>query len=329
MSDHVQTQNTYPYDIMFQRYLLALAVQDPTFLAAHRPCLSPEYFEDRSLKFLSGAILGFFDNYTQLPSEAALQEWTTQALQQGNKKDLTEIVQNTVTFLYRTAVPNADYVRDRALHFARRQGLKRAVLRGIDVLRKDGDPEDAMDMFEQAMSIGVAQSEGLDLWDIIARIPSMWTEMISVKGAIPTRILPSFDNALYGQGPRRGELYVIQGVPKGGKSMFLTNFGIQAINLGHRVLHLTIGDLKEFDVSLRYASLATGVKMKTIVGNDPSYIAALRQSYLQQNKLRIKYYSPYTLTTSHIRSFMSWLKTTKGFEPDMLIEIEAEAVCSG
>jgi KaiC/GvpD/RAD55 family RecA-like ATPase len=147
----------------------------------------------------------------------------------------------------------------------------------------------------------------------------MWAEMTSARGAIPTEFMPSFDRALYGTGPRRGELYVIQAVPKAGKSMFMVNFGANALNQGFRVLHITIGDLKEFDVAHRYASKITGIPMKQILTERPAYIAALRNTYLEQNRLRIKYYSPYTLTATHIRSYMSWLRATKGFQPDMLI----------
>jgi KaiC/GvpD/RAD55 family RecA-like ATPase len=319
MGEQAQTQQTYPYDLLFQRYLLALAVQDPAFLAAHRACLSPHYFEDKPLKFLSGTILSFYDHYGQVPAQAAMVEWVENALRSGNKSDIAQTVRDITNFLYQSEVPNADYIRDRAVHFARRQGLKRAVLRGIDVLRKDGDPEDAMDMFQEAMSIGAVQSEGLDVWEIIAKIPDMWDDMMSARGVIPTVILPSFDRALLAGGPRRGELYCIQGVPKGGKSMFMVNFGAAAIGGGFSVLHITIGDLKEFDVAHRYASRLTDTPMRTILSRDPGYIGALRNCFLEQGKLRVKYYSPYQLTTTHIRSYMSWLRATKGFQPDLLI----------
>lgn len=217
MGDQIQTQQTYPYDPIFQRYLLSLAVQDPAFLAGHRQCINPEYFEDRSLKFLSRTILEFYDQYSQVPSQASMTEWVANALQSGNKTDIAQTVMGVVDFLYLSEVPNADFVRDRAVHFARRQGLKRAVMRGIQVLREDGDPVDAMEMYEQAMSIGAVQSEGTDIREMMEKIPEIWENMLNSRGAIPTLFLPSFDRALYGTGPRRGELYVIQAVPKAGK----------------------------------------------------------------------------------------------------------------
>jgi len=92
MGEQAQTQQTYPYDLLFQRYLLALAVQDPAFLAGHRECLSPDYFEDRPLKFLSSTVLQFYDAYGQIPEKTDMVEYVIQELQSGNKKYIAQTV---------------------------------------------------------------------------------------------------------------------------------------------------------------------------------------------------------------------------------------------
>lgn len=309
----------YPQDLIFQRYLLALAVQDPTFLAANRSCLFPEHFGDQSLKFLSKAILQFYDQYGQTPSHAALYEWSMTVLRTGKHRDIAQLILDVCNFIYQVQVPNSEYIASRAVHFARWQGLKRAVLHGIQVLRQDGDPVEAMGMFEDALSLGVVQEGDEDIFDVAARMPEVWQQMVDRRGVIPTMFIPSFDRALHAGGPRRGELYVFQAPHKSGKSFLLCRCGITALIQGLRVLHVTIGDLKEFDVEHRYLSGLTGAPLKQVIHGGRPYYRHLHNVWLQPNQLRVKYYPPYKLTTANLRAYMSWLRSTKNFKPDMLI----------
>jgi hypothetical protein len=63
----------------------------------------------------------------------------------------------------------------------------------------------------------------------------------------------------------------------------------------------------------------TGVEIQKIMYNNPIYLHTLRFVKLSPNQIRIRYYPPETLTCSHIRSYMSWLRSRYDFRPDMLI----------
>jgi len=309
----------YPFDVMFQQYLLALAVQDPTFLAANRACLHPEHFTDQGMRFVTKAILQFYDQYGQVPSHVSMGEWLGNVIRSGQHRDIAQRVIDLANFIYRVQVQNADYIKSRVVHFARWQGLRRAVLHGIQVLRKDGDPDDAMQMFNEALSLGVVQEGDEDLFSVATNLPQVWQNMVDGKGVIPTLFMPSFDRALHAGGPRRGEMYVVQGCPKSGKSQFLCQCGVSALAQGCKVLHVTIADLKQFDVEQRYLSRLTNTTMKKLLTIVASYNNSLRNLLLRPNQMRVKYYPPYSLTPSNLRSYMSWLQTAKDFKPDVLV----------
>lgn len=315
MSDLKQT---YPYALDFQHALLALSVQDPAFLGSYRDCLDPRFFEDKSMQFLSGMIVSFWNQYGQPPQQQSLVEAIRQAQHSGRAKNLPDTIYDTTQRLYTMELSDADFLRDRALRFAQRQELKKMVKHGIEVLQKDGNPQEAMDLYQRALSLGTDRDPGIDLWEVIGRLGEMWQAMVAERGRIPTVFLPTLDEALYG-GPRRGELYVFQAVPKAGKSMCLINIGAWALYYGRRVAHLTIGDLKQFDVALRYAARLTSTSIKDIMNNKPHYMETLRETKLSPSQIHIKYYSPGTLTTGHIRSYLSWLQSNEGFHPDVLI----------
>lgn len=313
-----QPEVVYPYGYEFQKFLLAVAVQDPTFLMTSKDCLQPGYFEDRTLRFTAQAIISFYEQYGQVPQYVPLTEYTNFLLRNKGRADVAQSVQELIYQLYLYPAPNADYIQHEALRFAQQQLVKKAVLQGIDVLKKNGDPRTVLEAMEHAMSIGQVQEVGTDLV-MGEQIGEMWRAMQESRGAIATRFLPTFDETLFRTGPRRGELYVIQAVPKAGKSMFMVNFGVNALWQGQRVLHITIGDLKEFDVLLRYCSRITGWRMDDIIWHNPGFVHDWRQLMIQEGRLKIRYYPPYTLTATGLRSYMSWLKATQNFVPDMLI----------
>lgn len=309
---------TYPYGYEFQKFLLAAAVQDPTFLMTSKECLKPTFFEDRTLKFTAQVVVSFYEQYGQVPKYVPLSEYANFLLKSKGRMEVAQPVQELIYQLYLYEVPNVEYIRHEAIRFAQQQLLRKAIYQAIDVLKKNKDPKIVLEAMEQAMSVGHTQEVGTDLVQG-EQITAMWAAMQESRGAIATRFLPSFDQTLFGTGPRRGELYVIQACPKAGKSMFLVNFGAHALWQGHRVLHITIGDLREFDVLLRYCSCITGWDMDSILWGNPGFVHDWRQRQIEQGRLKIRYYPPYTLTASGLRSYISWLRATQGFEPDLLI----------
>lgn len=316
----VQENAVYPYGFDFQHALMAMAVQDPGFLASYEDIIEPKYFESPVLQVVSKIILDHYKAYSEAPNHQTLNQLVLEHVS-GMPSSMQIQIDQFYQFaasLYSTEISNSQFIKDRAVKFAQRQAFKHALIHGVDILKRDGNIEEAQDLVDRAMTIGIRRDMGDDLYEVIERLPHKWAEMINGKGKIPT-CFPILNEATYG-GVRKGELFIIQGIPKFGKSTTLISLGGYAMRCGYNVLHVTIGDLKEFDVELKYATYLAQQDIKEMMyGGDAQAFSRLKDTLIKPNQLRIKYFSPFSLSVPQLRSYISWLRTNSGFFPDLLI----------
>jgi replicative DNA helicase len=118
----------------------------------------------------------------------------------------------------------------------------------------------------------------------------------------------------------RGELWIVLGLTGAGKSQFLVNMGAQAVDQGKPVIHITVGDLDEVDVGIRYAARLTRLSMDDVISSTETYQERAKKldAYLERY-LRIKYYPSYSVTTPNIRSYVSRLIAKDNIRPGMII----------
>jgi hypothetical protein len=105
-----------------------------------------------------------------------------------------------------------------------------------------------------------------------------------------------------------------------GKSQFLVNIGVIAIKQGIPVVHITVGDLDEEDVGIRYASRFTRCSQHEVVKEAPSFVQrAIELKSYREAYLRVKYYDPGIVTVAHIKAYLTKLHTVDGIKPGLLI----------
>jgi hypothetical protein len=320
MGETQDASAVYPYAFEFQHALMSMAVQDPGFLASFEDIIESKYFESPVLQTISKIVTTYFNTYAEPPSLQALYQLLHEKVSAMPANMQVQIQQfyQIAQSLYSTEVRDVQFIKDRAVKFAQRQAFKHALIHGVNILKRDGDIEEAQDLLDRSMTIGIRRDMGDDLYEVIERLPEKWAALMEGKGRIPT-CLPLLNVATFG-GVRKGELYIIQGIPKFGKSTTLISMGGYAVHCGYNVLHITIGDLKEFDVEMKYASYFAQQNIKEMVyGGDPYAFTRTKEACLKPNQLRIKYFSPYSLTVPQLRSYISWLRTNAGFYPDLLI----------
>jgi len=215
----VQDNAVYPYGFDFQHALMAMAVQDPGFLASYEDIIEPRYFESPVLQTVSKIILGYYKSYAEPPAQQTLNQLVYEhvsGLPANMQMQIDQFYQFAAS-LYTTEIRNSQFIKDRAVKFAQRQAFKHALIHGITILKRDGDIEDAQDLVDRAMTIGIRRDMGDDLYEVIESLPHKWAEMVGGAGKIPT-CFPILNEATYG-GVRKGELFIIQGIPKFGKCL--------------------------------------------------------------------------------------------------------------
>jgi len=319
-------ENQYPFDQNFQRKILALMVRDPTFLTRFPDVIRVEYFFGEALRTLSRQILDYHQEHRSTLSMDGMLEIIERHRQYHDLKDsVVDLLRQEVDTIYlRCDLSDAMLVRDRAIEFARDQAIRSALTRVVHEFEKDPKErtphEEQMDWLLSANRVGNDVRElGMDWSEKSGNL----SEILQSSSYHSSRQImtpyPTINEAMYG-GMGLGELMVVLGLSKSGKTMLCINFAAWELfqNEGS-VVHYAVGDMYENDVALRYASRLTGCTMSQIVQGDPLYLERYRNLNLGQLQLRIKRFTPGTTRIGQIYSHLSALISGHGFHPRMMV----------
>jgi len=318
----------YHYGAGWQRKVVALCYRDKVFLKFHADVLKPQWFESFEHQALIYLILVYFRQYNKHPTKEALEASITKYAYQYGGVRAEENKIKLLTSLQECSsadLGDANAIKDLVVQFGQRQALKGAVGEIIGLIDKDDGFPEARNILDKALNVGVTRELGTDLFTTGYRLHELVKEdlLFSPKQKTPT-YLPTLDRYL-GGGLGVGELGVIAAPPGRGKSTGLINFGRGALyhftrsGTNKTVIHIS-NELKEQDLVLKYVSCITGVRMQDIIDGDTTYYHALQsQRVLNQNSVRIKYFSPGSIEVSDIRGYISFLEAQEGITPGLLI----------
>ena len=313
---------TYEYSEKFQRRIAALCLQDISFLRDYYDVIDPKYFDFDYLSSIVRVCTGLVEKHNELPSSAVLIEemkdfCTKYKIGRDEQREIIDKIEE----LYGLPVRDTEAIKNRVIRFGKRQALKLAVLEVADLVDKDSEFDRAIEIVGGALAVGEnANKLGMQLFGNFSKLPKIANESSTYgkKVKIPTN-LKTLDNCVWG-GPGCGEVWVLMGLPGSGKSQTLVNFGAAAINRGFPVAHVTIGDLDEVDVSIRYAARLSGYSMSEVITETDRYMRrAKKLDALMDRYLRVKFYPSSTATPATVRAYLQKLWIVDDIRPKMLI----------
>ena len=127
---------------------------------------------------------------------------------------------------------SSEYIKDTALDFCKKQKLKEALIKSVDLI-KSSSFDEVSKIIDGALKLGSDNSLGYEyLADFEERF------LIRARNPITTGWKQIDDIAKGGLG--KGELGVVVAPTGAGKSMVLVHLGAQAIKAGKNVLHYTL-----------------------------------------------------------------------------------------
>jgi len=316
------TKQKYGYSEEFQERIAALCLQDPRFILDYEEVINPSYFDNDYLTSIIRILINYISKYKVVPSKATyIEELSDFNSQYKTSKKTVDAIYDKLDILYNINLVDSQSVKERVIKFAQEQALKKSVLEIVDLIEKGNNFDKAFDLINHALQVGKdTASLGSELFGNFSKLPSLIDRggLFNKKRKIPTGI-PKLDDAIYG-GPSRKEIWAVLGLPGIGKSQWLVNVGANAVRHGFNVVHLTIGDLDEIDVQLRYASRLTYLSIDDVINNTDEYKKKSKVLDRCTDKyLRIKYYPAATLTTSMLRAYLYRLKVKECFDIDLLI----------
>ena len=290
----------------FQEDLCHMMLQDRTFCDQISEVLDVEFIQYEHLRMFTTMLIEYREKYRKHPSYETMATIITSEVGK-----YTEALKKQITLFYSKVINNneiesAEFIKDHAIDFCRKQVLKKAMIQSVKLL-KSSSFEEIQKVIEDAMKLGTNVDFGHDYHMDI-------DERYRIKSRNPiTTGWSRFDEITQG-GFGEQELGVVIAPTGAGKSMVLVHIGATALKEAKTVVYYTL-ELAETVVGQRFDSCITDIKLNDLLKNKHNVANKLEEI---KGHLIIKEYPSKSASTQTIRSHIERLKK-RGIKPDMII----------
>ena len=299
----------------FQRLILSSLLRDPS-LVLYGEFIKPNFFENRYLAAIWAAVKPR-TNTTKRPIQIEVaSDLILQFLEQRNYKDRDRFFVE-LDKLYKMDLGDSDYVLERLIKFGKTQAIKTVLQNKFEEVKQG-----KFDSFIDSMIKEVGKVDQHLLLDICEYFNEEEIKKRYQKEAISQSVvstgIPMLDRYL-GGGLDIGELGAILAPAGVGKSAFLTALGCNALRNRKKVLHISC-EISKIKTARRYDMNLLG-KPKDYLFSHPKKVRKFLTQFhrILKSNLLIQFYPTKTATVSTIDSLLMMLKTTKDFQPDLVI----------
>jgi replicative DNA helicase len=285
------------YGKTFQEKLTQLILDDRQFSDQIGEVMDVGFFETKYLQVFNRKIFDYKTKYGTQPTRSIVETILRTELEEENeliKKQVREFFVRTFSSV--SELKDAAYVKENALEFCKKQKLKEAMIKSVELL-KDNSFEKIKSTLDDALKLGTDTDFGYDYildfdrrFELQARNPvtTGWEET---------------DGLLKG-GLGKGELGVVIAPTGAGKSMALVHLGTQAIKQGLSVVHYTL-ELQDTVVANRYDSCITGFGLNALHGLKDEIYEKIKD---MPGGLIVKEYPTKSASTQTLRSHLDKLR---------------------
>ena len=248
--------NFSKYGKSFQEKLAQLILQERIFADQIWEVLDVNFLELKYLQVFVCKIFDYKEKYRVHPSPNIVATILRSDLE---KED--EVTQKQVRDFFVKISTNdieidgADYIKEVALDFCRKQKLKGAILKSVDLLQKSSF-EEISSLINEAIKLGSDNNFGYDY-----KVDFERRFEIKARSALTTGW--KLVDEICGGGLGSGELGVVIAPTGAGKSMALVHLGAEALKAGKTVIHYTL-ELQDTTIASRYDSCITGVSLSDL-----------------------------------------------------------------
>ena len=302
-----QQENTFSkFGKSFQEKLVKTILFDRNFANQMEEVLDTSYLELKYLQVFVGLLFEHKQSYPHPTYEAMVSVVRTQTEDYSNS-----VIKQVIDFMARlksNAIGDDDdeYVKEKSLDFCKKQKLKEAILKSVDLLQSQSFDE-IQKVINEAMNLGADNDEGHDYHkDVEDRFEMKMRNPVSTNWE-------EIDNITKG-GLGKRELGVVVAPTGAGKSMALVHLAAMAVVKGKTVVHYTM-ELADTVVGQRYDSCLTGVELQNLMSMKDPIMEAVKHI---PGQLIIKEYPTKAASTRTLTGHLEKLKQ-KGIEVDMVI----------
>ena len=291
----------------FQEDLCHLILNDRTFADQMFEVLDLNFLELKHLRVFVGKVRGYREKYGVHPTSKIIHSIIRTGLDSEAESVKVRIREYYARVLANGETPDgADFIKDTALDFCKKQKLKEALIQSVDLI-KSSSFDEVSKVIDNALKLGSDNTLGYDyLADFEARFVKKARDPVTTGWK-------DIDEISKG-GLGKGELGVVVAPTGAGKSMVLVHLGAQAIKEGKNVLHYTL-ELADTIVASRYDSCITGVELKNLTIFKEKIYDEVREI---EGRLIVKEYPTRSASIQTIKNHIEKLKR-RDFSPDMII----------
>jgi archaellum biogenesis ATPase FlaH len=293
------------YGMVFQEGLVTLLVFDRAFCEQIREVLDINYFEYQYLKVIVQQVFAYKDKYKEHPTNDTIQALLNTELGKENEltqKQVKDFFQKVVKY----EVDNKDYIKDKAIDFCKKQVLKSAMLKSVDLLDKSSFDEIST-VINGALKLGLDNNVGHDFIED-------FEERYQIKHRCPISTGWEEIDKIIGGGLGIGELGIVIAPSGIGKSFVLVHFGAQALKAGKNIIHYTL-ELSDDSVGNRYDSCLSGIPLNDLHMCKEQILELIKSI---PGRLIIKEYPTKSVSTNGLRAHIEKC-IQRGFKPDLII----------
>ena len=291
----------------FQEKLAQLIVEDSGFADQVGEVLDINFFELRYLQIFTKIIFDYKLKYKKYPSTS-----TVESMLKTDLSDHNEAAQKQVRDFYvRIATDDIaqidpDYVKEKSIDFCKKQTLKGAIVKSIDLMEKSSFDE-VSKLINHALKLGTNNEQGYDYL-------KHFEKRFEYKARNPvTTGWKVIDGYIHG-GLGKGELGVCIAPTGAGKSFCLVSLGAAALQAGLNVVHYTL-ELQDTAIAKRYDACITGYPLDSLHNMKQEIFEKITE---MDSQLIIKEYPTKSATTETIRNHLEKLKQ-RDHKVDMVI----------
>jgi replicative DNA helicase len=290
----------------FQEKLAHLILQERIFCDQMQEVLSISFFELKYLQAFVRRIFEYRDKYETHPTY----EIMTTILRAQMEDESAAVCKQTRDFLARAIsskeIEEAEYIKDVSLDFCKKQKLKEAMIKSVDLLQHSSFDEIST-IINDAIKLGSDNDFG---YEYVTDFEERYVPKMRHPVTTGWKLIDDITNGGLGN----SELGVVIAPTGAGKSMVLVHLGAQAVREGKTVVHYTL-ELQDMSIGLRYDSCLTGVAINDL----PIFKEEVYEKVSNfDGRLIIKEYPAKTASTNTIKTHLEKLKT-RGIDVDMVI----------
>jgi|3_EtaG_2_1085321.scaffolds.fasta_scaffold20929_2 replicative DNA helicase len=287
--------NFSKYGKTFQEKLCMVILDDRSFADQIEEVLDVGFLELNYLKLFLNKIFNYRKKYGVHPSRDIMKTILRSELDNENELTAKQVrefyVRSQVTDL-----SDMEYIKDTSLDFCKKQNLKSAMVKSIQLLQTSSFDEISQ-VINDSLKLGINGDEGYDYKkDFEERFKPRFRNPISTGWDL-------IDDLCKG-GLGQKELGVVIAPTGAGKSMALVHLGTEALKQGKTVVHYTL-ELQDTVVASRYDSCLTQIPLQNLVAFKEKIYEEVQDI---EGKLIVKEYPTKTATTQTIRNHLEKLK---------------------